>query len=130
MIAQLTNNLYLSGENEVLNLDKLRELGINALLNVGYEVTNPIYKDLLTIKIGLHEFQPNPDFLKALAVISLSTLIDNGYKVLVHCHAGAHRSPYIAFRYLAEKNNKTIDEVYCEMKPKIPWGIVYPFSIK
>ena len=129
MIAQLTENLFLSGENETQNIDRLKELGINAILNVGYEVTDPIYKDILMVKIGLHEFEPNPNFFKSLAVISLSVLIENGHKVLIHCHAGAHRSPYIAFRYLAEKSGRELNDIYLEMMPKIPWRIVYPHSI-
>ncbi len=130
MIAQLTDSLFLSGENEAHNVDKLKELGITAILNVGYQVTSPNHKDFLMVKIGLHEFSPNPDFFKSLAVDSLSRLIENGHKVLIHCHAGAHRSPYIAFRYLAEKNNKTLDQVYQEMMPKVPWNIIYPHSIQ
>ncbi|MEK6881265.1 MAG: dual specificity protein phosphatase family protein [Nanoarchaeota archaeon] len=130
MIAQLTENLFLSGKDEVLDMEKLKEFNITAILNVAYQVNDPEYKDFLMVKIGLHEFSPNPDFFKDLAIIVLSTLIDNGYKVLVHCHAGAHRSPYIAFRYLAEKQNKTIDQIYQEMMPKIPWGIIYPHQIK
>lgn len=129
MIAQLTENLFLSGADEVNNVAKLKELGITAILNVGYQVTDPEHKDFLMVKVGLHEFSPNPDFFKSLAVIALSSLIDNGQKVLIHCAAGAHRSPYIAFRYLAEKNGKTIDEIYQEMMPKIPWGIIYPHNI-
>ena len=130
MIAQLTEQLFLSGENEIHDVDKLKEFGITAILNVGYQVTSPNYKDFLMVKIGLHEFSSNPDFFKSLAVDILSRLIDNKQKVLIHCHAGAHRSPYIAFRYLAEKNNKTLDEVYQEMIPKVPWGIVYPHNIQ
>lgn len=130
MIAKLTENLFLSGESEAHNIDKLKELGITAILNVGYQVTSPNHKDFLMVKVGLHEFDPNPDFFKRLAVKVLDSLIKNGNKVLIHCHAGAHRSPYIAFRYLAEKNNKTLDEVYREMMPLVPWNIIYPHSIK
>lgn len=130
MIAQLTENLFLSGEDEAHNVTKLKELGIGAILNVGYQVTSPNHKDFLMVKVGLHEFSPNPDFFKSLAVIALANLIENGCKVLIHCHAGAHRSPYIAFRYLAEKNGKTIDEIYQEMMPKVPWAIIYPHNIK
>ena len=130
MIAQLTENLLLSGENEADNVDVFKILGVTAILNVGYEVPSRNHKDFLTVKVGIHEFEENPEFMKFLAIYALSKLIDNGNKVLVHCHAGAHRSPYIAFSYLAEKQNKTIDEIYQEMLPKIPWGVVYPPNIK
>lgn len=130
MIAKLTPNLYLSGANEVLKLENLQTLGIDAILNVAYEETDPNYKDLIMVKVGLHEFESNPPFLISMAVIALENLITNGRTVLIHCHAGAHRSPYIAFRYLAEKEKTSLDEVYVKFMPIIPWGIIYPHSIK
>jgi len=129
MIAQLTDNLFLSGENEAHNVDKLKEFGITAIVNVGYEVTSPNHKDFLMIKIGLKEFQPNPEIAKHLIIITLRSLIHNGHKVLIHCHAGAHRSPFIAFSYLADIQLKTLDDVYQEFMPKVPWGIIYPNAI-
>lgn len=130
MIAKLDENLYLSGENIVKEPEKLKRAGITAILNVGYQVTDPNYKEFLMIKIGLREFSPNPDFFKNLAVTTLAQLIENGQTVLIHCHAGAHRSPYIACRYLAEKNKKTLDDVYREIIPKVPWDIIYPHKIE
>lgn len=130
MIAKLTPNLYLSGANEVLDYTRLKELGIDAILNVSHNENDPAYSDILSIKIGLNEFTHNPDFFVSMAVLALENLITNGRTVLIHCYAGAHRSPYIAFRYLAEKEHRTLDAVYKEFIPTIPWGIVYPHSLK
>lgn len=130
MIANLTPSLYLSGANEVRNIDELKRLGIDAILNVAWEETDPNYKDFLMVKISIHEFEHNPDFFLSMAVTILDNLISNGHTVLVHCHAGAHRGPYVAFRYLAEKERRTIEEIYNELTSKIPWKIIYPFNIK
>jgi protein-tyrosine phosphatase len=129
MIAKLSENIYLSGANEVNDIDSLMRHGITAVLNVAYEVSDPHHKDFLMIKIGLREFHPNPDFFKAMAINTLANLIENGHTVLIHCYAGAHRSPYIAFRYLAEKQNRPIEEVYKEIMPNVPWGIINPPNI-
>lgn len=122
--------MYLSGANEVRNLEELKKLGIDAILNVAYEESDPEYKDFLLVKIGIHEFEVNPPFILSMAVIALDNLIANGRTVLIHCHAGGHRSPYIAFRYLAEKSGRTLDEIYQEIMPTVPWGIVYPHNIR
>lgn len=130
MIAKLLSNLYLSGANEVHNVEELKRLGITAVLNVAYEVSDPHHKDFVMVKIGLHEFKENPAFLKNMAIEAIRKLIDHDHTVLIHCYAGAHRSPFIAFSYIAEVTGDSLDEVYKDILPGIPWGVVYPHSIK
>jgi protein-tyrosine phosphatase len=49
-------------------------------------------------------------------------IIECNKKVLVICSAGLSRSPYICARYLAMAENRTIDDVYKELK-ELNWGI-------
>lgn len=44
------------------------------------------------------------------AVTSLSTLLDQGHTVYLHCSAGVNRSPTIAIAYLVKAEGLSVDE--------------------
>ena len=130
MICKISKNIYISGMGEVDEIAKLKELGINAILNVAYEVTDSIREpgDFMMVKIGLMDSPGNPDFMKSLAVIALSDMLHAGRTVLVHCAHGASRSPYIVFRYLAETEHRAIEAVYAEFLPIYPHMFLSPLN--
>lgn len=125
MIKKFTKRIYVSGADEVLKKEELQRLGINAILNVAWEVDDPVYAqtDFVMVKVGLTDNDQNPSWLKNLAILNLRSLLDNGKTVLVHCGAGFSRSPYVAIRYIAETENRTIESVYKEFMSTYPLQI-------
>lgn len=124
MIKKIAPNIFISGANEIHNKEELKGLGITAILNVAWEVNDPEYspEDFKMVKVGLLDSSNNPDWLKSLAIIAFGSLVENGEIVLIHCLHGASRSPYIALRYLAEKEKRAIENLYDEFMPQFPPG--------
>lgn len=116
MITKIRDNLYLSGQDDVNN--EMRRFGITAVLNVADNSMDPYYRgtEILMCKVGLEDNNLNPNHFIDLALIVLEFLLNNGHVVLVHCVAGASRSPYIIARYLAKKENKNVRDVLIELK--------------
>lgn len=128
MINRVRHNIFLSGENEVKSLETMRALGITAVLNVADNSPDPYYRatTVLMVKVGLEDNELNDPEAKDLAVFVLASLLDAGYSVLVHCVAGASRSPYIVARYLSETEDRPIKEVLVELKTLRPEAFLEP----
>lgn len=126
MIKKFLPNLFVSGRDEVYQKEELQRLGINAILNVAWEVDDPQYapQDFLMLKIGLLDSSENPGWLKDMAAITLQNLLENDKTVLVHCMAGASRSAYFAIRYISEKEHRTMEALYNEYIATFPPGSI------
>ncbi len=128
MINRIRHNLFLSGQDEVQNLERLKVLGITAVLNVADNSLDPYYRatTVLMVKVGLEDNELNDPKAKDLAVAVLRYLLNAGYSVLVHCVAGASRSPYIVARYLAETEGRPVEEVLAELRTLRPEAFLKP----
>lgn len=111
-------------------MSELQERGITAILNVAWEVNDLEYppEEFKMVKVGLWDGVGNKPEMKSLAVMALRTLIDAGHTVAVHCLHGASRSPYIVFRYLAEKENVQIEALYKEFRTQYPDITISPLN--
>ncbi len=112
MIKKFSDHVFVCGANEILDKESLKNMGVTAVLNVAFEVNDPAYEDFLMTKVGLTDDRFNTEDQKAMAVDTLKTLLDQGKTVMVHCMAGASRSPYIAARALCEIEGCGIDTIY------------------
>ncbi len=130
MIRKITKNIYISGIKESNDFFLLKSYKISAILNVAYEAIQPSYhpEDMITCKIGLIDNGSNQAFLKTLATIMLQSLIDNGHTVLITSFEGLSRAPYIAFRYLSEKEHRTMEAVYTEFITQYPGIRISPLT--
>lgn len=127
-IFKLRDNLYISGSEAAHDLGRLNEDGITAVLNVAYEINDPptLPQDIFQIKVGLTDDDKNIPYTKRLAVETLKVLMLKGEKVLVHCAVGQSRSPYVAAKAVAGLENKTVGEVFNEMKELAPFVVWSP----
>lgn len=118
MINKIRENIFLSGQDEILDLAKMKELGINAVLNVADNSLDPYYRatEILMVKVGLEDNDLNDPKAKDLTILILKKLLEANYKLLIHCVAGASRSPYIVARYLSETEGGTMQEKLAELK--------------
>ncbi len=94
---KLRDNLYIGNARDGSFLLGLRDNKITAILNVAYEVNDPIYdpKEIRSVKIGLLDSGKNKPYIKDLAIAMLISLLKEGEIVLVHCGAGLSRSVFV-----------------------------------
>lgn len=108
-MRQVTRNVWLGSVDDAQDRERLSRLGIRAILNVSHEHNTPTHKDIVLFKVGIVEDsrKSNPIFE---AVELLDTLVTKYGSVLVHCHAGVNRSPFIVTLWLVTKLGMSFDE--------------------
>ena len=61
-------------------------------------------------KVGLYDGPGNHVLTFVSAVLLLEALVNQGKRVLVHCHAGQSRSPMVAAAWVAYKGRSSLDD--------------------
>lgn len=121
MITQLRPNLYLGDKDAFKTLAELKAYGINSVVVVANDLV-PAVED----ESGVHVYKmglvagPNYTWMKDLACHIPKYLIQNGEVVLIQSVTGMHRGAFIAGRAICEAENKSIYEVFLEIKEKLP----------
>lgn len=128
MLLKLRENIFIGDENAG-NLKELASKGITAVVVVADELLPMLPKasGLKIFKIGMLE-GPNYGYVKDLACHVPKYLTQNGEKVLIQSKTGLKRGAFIAARTVCELENKSIYEVFQEIKemePKLDLGKVY-----
>ena len=100
--SQITANLYLGSQYNLIGLQKLKKLGITAIVNMRM---HSVYDDahFAHIKyIHLPTFDNTPpeieDLIKGASFVENE--IKNGGKVYIHCREGLGRGPTMTIAYL------------------------------
>ena len=117
MLTQITKQIFLGDLDDVLDAPNK---GVTAVINVAKELNDPYLPNVKQVKIGLEDDSIPQVPLINIAVNVLTSLINNGDVVLVHCAMGLSRSPYIVARYFANKNRVSVSRSYQELKQKYP----------
>ncbi len=92
-----SSNIYVGNSNDARDIDNLRRLGIRSVVNVAKDLEDPwFHGDHRCYKIPLLDGAGNEVYRYKMALQIMITLLKAGEKVLLHCHAGASRSPAVA----------------------------------
>jgi dual specificity MAP kinase phosphatase len=115
--SQITANLFLGSQYNLIGLVKLKALGITAIVNMRMHST---YSDAQYEGFKyLHLPTPDntPPLLETLdkGATFIKTEIDNGGKAYVHCRQGLGRGPTMAIAYLI-KAGATFDDAFATVK--------------
>jgi protein tyrosine phosphatase (PTP) superfamily phosphohydrolase (DUF442 family) len=107
-------NLFIGNSNDSRDINRLRQLGINSVVNVAKDLEGPwFHGEFWNYKIPLYDGPGNKLWQITMAVDIINTLLSNGEKVLVHCHSGMSRSPSIVALVLAVNNIcPTLEEAF------------------
>jgi len=100
---RITENIYIGNVFEAQNIDLLKEHSITAVLNVAFELKNSfsfLDDEICTTHVGLIDGVEISTPAIYAAVLQLGALMKAGHRVLVHCHMGASRSPFVVLCYL------------------------------
>src|SRR3990167_9719678 len=104
MIKQVSNNIFLGDSHSSLHeIDNIRVLGINAIINVAKDLNDPWYDGIESYKFGLLD-GPGNDYIQfKLAIETGYFLWAAGKRILIHCHEGKSRSVAISLGILLYK---------------------------
>jgi hypothetical protein len=121
MITKLRDNVYLGDKDAFKNIEELEKKGITCVIVVADEM-EPAVLDGLKVKVfklGLLD-GPNFGYVKDLACHIPKYMIQNGEVVLVQGVTGLRRGAFIAARAICEIENRSIYEIFQEIKELIP----------
>lgn len=105
-MVKITEKVYLGNAKDAQDVNNLVSVGINAILNVAYEIpSNQVCPEgFQLVRSPLFDFDvDNSHSSLYAAIFQLDNLIKSGHTVLVHCQQGISRSPMIVMAYLYAK---------------------------
>lgn len=108
---QITEKIWLGDSHAAMDIKSLRQAGITAVLNVAKDWGFSNYKDpsINYYHVGLIDGSGNEQYEFDAAVHTLESILHDGHKVLVHCHAGVSRSPTIVATYIAKQTGHSLN---------------------
>ena len=93
---QITENIWLGNSRDARKLEELERAGITAILNVAIDLPNRVqHPEIVSSHTGLVDGPGNGPARYLSAILQLAALTQAGYTVLVHCHEGISRSPFV-----------------------------------
>ncbi len=110
MINHIWGNVYIGDEQDALSQGYVNRTGITAVLDL-----RELHIDEKLDKEAIHQVGE--------AIIELKRLTSNGNKVLVHCHAGMDRAPFVVAYYLHVWAGYSFQDAYDLVKGKRPQTI-------
>jgi diacylglycerol kinase (ATP) len=101
---QITENIYLGSSASARDKNEIKQNGITAILNVAFDLADVFsWNDKLIIAhCGLIDGPGNPLSFYHAGLSMLKGLLEQGHKVLVHCHMGRSRSAFIVVAHLTQ----------------------------
>lgn len=89
-------DLYIGNGNDARDLLRQRSLDIRNVVNVAKDLEGPwFHGEFRNYKVPLLDGPGNEAYQYALGAHIVRTLLDQGKKVLLHCHGGVSRSPAV-----------------------------------
>jgi protein-tyrosine phosphatase len=112
---KINKNIYIGNSSDADNLDNDRK--ITAILNVAFDLNRKWFNEKISLKIGLVDGPSEENKITVpLAIEVLKKLILNNCIILVHCHQGQNRSPFIVAKTLSLLNDTSWVEEFQKIK--------------
>lgn len=120
--CEITANLYLGSQYNLVGLRKLKELGVTAIINMRIHsvYSEAQYAGFRYLHLPTPDNTPPPlEVLKRGANFAQKE-VDNGGKVYIHCRQGLGRGPTMALAYLL-KTGLTLEDALALVKRARPF---------
>src|ERR1700761_4724242 len=120
--CQITANLFLGSQYNLVGLRKLKALGVTAIINMRMHsvYSEAQYKGFHYLHLPTPDNTPPPlEVLKQGAVFA-DTEIKNGGKVYIHCRQGLGRGPTMCTAYLL-KTGLTLEDALAMIRKVRPF---------
>lgn len=105
-------SLFIASGHAARTESIIKEHAITAVVNVAQDLNDPWYPNLLSIKIGLTDGAANLTSSYSLAMNTIIILLEQGHRVLLHCHEGRSRTAAIATLVVSKLNNLSKKEAF------------------
>jgi len=120
--SQITADLFLGSQYSKIGLQRLRTLGITAIINMRIHSVykEAIYEGIKYLHLPTPDNTPPPIAILIEGADFADGEIKNGGKVYIHCRQGLGRGPTMTIAYLI-KTGLTFDDAYALVKKVRPF---------
>lgn len=106
-----SNLLFVGNAMEARDLRLLHDTGIQAVVDLAInELPAQLGREFIYCRFPINDGDGNPDWLLAIAVRTVCSLIGNNTSTLVACSAGMSRAPAIAAASISRLTNANPDQ--------------------
>jgi rhodanese-related sulfurtransferase len=114
----IMDNIYLGSAYNASNFAQLKNLKIEAIINMTNDITNHFPEDIIYERYGLED--NNQDNIEEYLLKAYNFILKHqkNKKILVHCKMGASRSATIVLFYLIKKYKMNMDLALDFLKKK------------
>jgi len=126
MFTQIFDNIFIGNSHDALHLpiEQLQAAGVTAIINTAKDLTNTrvIHKQFTMAHVPLTDGGANKIAMCGIAVQTLQAMLEDGEKVMVHCHEGRSRSVATVATWMVKHLEEftTIDQAEAFIKTKRP----------
>lgn len=124
MFSKIRENIYLSSVRSI-SARQVEKNRIDSIVNLASEVSSPKFRKVAVHECGFHDTAEDAAKYSEVVVSEINKLLDKGKKVVIHCHRGASRSPHIVASVLSERENRSYEECYEEVRSLHPRAMEY-----
>lgn len=103
----ITPNIYLGGQHSLKALEKMKDLGVEGVVNMRTSQPHRDTIEKMFRYLNLNTIDKTPPKIEDLKVGTqfMKEIIDNGGKVYVHCRMGEGRGPSMVIAYLMSQGD-------------------------
>lgn len=124
-IYKVLNNLYIGSGRSAWNIDNIKQNNISHIVNAAPQTECSFLENVIYYKLNILDSSQENILIHLHDVNKfISTAINSGGSVLIHCHAGISRAPTICAAYLIQYHNfphdlalKHIKKYNCQINP-------------
>ncbi|KAL0235683.1 hypothetical protein GEMRC1_002265 [Eukaryota sp. GEM-RC1] len=125
VMSQITDSIFISGEEPAGNNEMLKENNITHVLNLAPQVCDPKsnHFDFLSRYLSINiADSPNEDFIPLILRTStfIHDAVQSNGRVLVHCHQGVSRSCSAVIAYLMMTKQRSFSDCFQDVREKRP----------
>ncbi len=115
--SQITADLFLGSQYSLVGLERLRNLGVTAIINMRMHSVykEAVYKGIKYLHLATPDNTPPPITTLIEGADFADAEIKKGGKVYIHCRQGLGRGPTMAIAYLI-RTGLTYDDAYALIK--------------
>jgi atypical dual specificity phosphatase len=127
---EVTPRLYVGTDDDADDAATLRDGGITTVVSLTHRSPERTVADVTVVERPMLDGPQNGRGAFAEAVSAARTALEGGETVLVHCSAGASRSPAVAAATLALHEDRSLEDAFEQVAARRPAADPHPAMIR